>query len=137
MSILNFVEKMAAEHLPKSLVRSLQNLKQQLPLKLQQSPPTVQTYINDGVTRSFVGVHNFYSVLQAERVTDATVELTFHAPDGGVALVHRRPLAHFGAESVDVGELFAKEGVSSPLGVVTTQITPVHARDKGYRELGQ
>ncbi len=56
MSIVKIAERLAAEHLPKSLVKSLQELKQKFPVKLQQSPPVIQTYINDGVTRSFVGV---------------------------------------------------------------------------------
>jgi hypothetical protein len=137
MSLFRVAGELAARHLPAPVVQSLQRFKQKLPIRLMQSPPIVQTYINDGQVHCFIGLHNFYSCLLAETVTEANVELCFHSASGRRLLVHREPLAHLGACAIDVAALFRKRGVDSAFGVVTAQITPAHPRRKIYRELGQ
>ncbi|MEO8701405.1 MAG: hypothetical protein ABI867_15270 [Kofleriaceae bacterium] len=107
-----------------------------LPLHVPQTPPIASMYVADGETRSFVGLHNFYSYLLADEATDATAALQFFAPDGTRVLEHELPLRHFGATAVDVHALFAKHGVHSAYGIVAVQITPRWPRRFAYRELG-
>jgi hypothetical protein len=130
------VEQLLIKYLPTRAVKSLQALKAKLPLKLVQSPPVAVMYIADGTTRSFVGLNNFYSFLQASEHTQATARLEFFSQSGRKILRHDVDLAEFGARAIDVSTLFAREGVSSPHGIVAVQITPRHPRRISYRALG-
>jgi hypothetical protein len=127
------IEELALRYLPPKVSAQLQDLKQRLPTRLTQSPPVVQMFINDGQTRSFVGMQNFYSCLLPEVATTADVELRFYAPDGKQVGRATRTLAHFAAEAVDVSAVVPQR---VPHGVVTAQITPHAPRKKIYRDLG-
>jgi hypothetical protein len=137
MGALTRLEGAAMRLLPPSLVKSLQEVKRALPLRLHQAEPVVQMFVNDGMTRSYVGVHNYFSCLLPEVATAAIVELTFYDQDGRVLTRHHEQLAHFGADAVDVASLFAARGVDAPHGVVTMQLTPTSPRRASYRELGR
>jgi len=137
MSVIARAELLLEKILPASTVKSLQNLKARLPLRLPQAPPVAVMYVNDGTTRSFVGINNFYSFLLADETTEAVAELQFFAPSGERALVHAVPLQHFGARAVDVAAVFAHHGIAATHGIVAVQITPRHPRRIVYRELGR
>ncbi len=136
-SLLQTAERLALKLLPPRASQSLQQLKQRLPLRLVQSPPIVQMYLNDALTRSFVGINNFYSVLLPEIETAAQVKLRFHSPTGKLLAKHELGLAHFAAQAVDIKALFDRKGIGSPHGIVTLQVTPRAPRRHIYRELGQ
>ena len=123
MSLIQSAERFAMRVLPPGVTRSLQQLKQRLPLRLIQAAPVVQIYIDDAHTRSFVGFNNFYSCLLAETETAATVVLRFYAPSGALLLTHERALSHCAADAVDVHALF--------------EAHRVRPRRQIYRELGQ
>jgi len=137
MTAIASAQRLLAKVLPESAMKSLASLRARLPLHLPQAPPIAVMYVNDGVTRSFVGINNFYSFLLADEITEAIAELQFFAFDGARVLVHRVPLAHFGAETIDVEALFARHDIASPYGIVAAQITPRHPRRDAYRELGR
>jgi hypothetical protein len=137
MSLLQEAERLAIRLLPPNVTTRLQQLKQRLPLRLYQAEPVVQMYVNDAHTRSFVGLHNFYSCLLADMESPASVELRFYDPAGQLVAKHALSLPHFAARAVDVKEILDARGASSPYGVVTAQITPRWPRRRIYRELGQ
>lgn len=130
-------EQLAVRYLSPDLSKKLMALKAKLPVRLHQTAPVVQMYLNDAHTRSFVGLNNFFSFLRADVPTPARVQLTFHDPSGRVVLQHALSLAHFAAQAVDVAAVFAAKKVSSPYGVVTVQMTPETPRRPVYRELGR
>nr|MBA3503992.1 hypothetical protein [Deltaproteobacteria bacterium] len=130
-------EKFLIRVLPPPVVKRLQDLKAKLPLRLPQAPPIAVMYVNDGETRSYVGMNNFYSFLLSTEATDATAVLQFFSPSGARVLTHRLALDHFGATAVDVADLFARRGVDSPHGIAALQITPRYPRRFAYRELGR
>jgi len=129
-------EALLMKYLPPRAVKSLQAFKAKLPLRLVQAPPVAVMYIADGITRSYVGLNNFYSFLLASEPTEATARLDFYSPAGRRILSHEVELAEFGARAVDVTDLFERHHVSSPYGIVAVQITPRHPRRFAYRELG-
>ena len=135
MSILQTAEQLAVRYLPERVTKQLVEWKARLPKKLWQAAPIVQMYIDDDHTRSFVGLHNFYSALLPEVATVADVELGFYAPTGHLIAKTRHDLHHFAARAVDVHA--ALGGKRSPFGVVTAQITPRAPRRRIYRDLGQ
>jgi hypothetical protein len=128
---------LASKALPKRIVDALRIAKDRLPLRLSQSAPVIQAYLDDGETRSFVGIHNFYSVLLPSVRTEAVAELVFRDAEGRIVLRHRRELPHLGATTIDVSALFAAHQVRSRFGIVTVQLSPRHARRRDYRALGR
>jgi hypothetical protein len=137
MSLIATAERLAMSWLPPKVTKSLQDLKQRLPLRLMQAPPVVQMYLNDSHTQSFVGLHNFYSCLLPEVDTAAQVELRFYSPAGKPIARTALELRHFAARAVDVKALLDRNNIDSPHGVVTAQITPRAPRRRVYRELGE
>ncbi len=125
----HFVE----QRLPPSVVR----LRARLPLRLAQSAPVLQAYVNDGETRCYVGVQNFYSLLLPDVVTEALAEVVFRDSAGRVVLRHRAALASHGSLMLDVQALFEAAGVRSTLGIVEMQLSPAHPRARAYRALGR
>lgn len=136
MSILARAERLAVQYMPSPIKQRLQQLKARLPTRLVQSAPVVQMFLNDAHTRSFVGLHNFYSCLLPEIDTSARVELRFYAPNGKLVAKSSHELAQFAARAVDVKAVLAGKAADVPHGVVTAQITPHAPRRKIYRELG-
>jgi hypothetical protein len=137
MSLLAKAERLAGQYLPPTLKQRLQHLRDRLPTRLALSAPVVQMFIDDADTRSFVGLHNFYSCLLPEVETAADVELRFYAPTGKLIARTSHELAQFAAQAVDVKAVLAAKRVDVPHGVVTAQITPRAPRRKIYRELGR
>ena len=135
-SLVRHAEHLASRVLPANVSRQLHDLVERLPLRLDQSAPVVQMFVNDARTRSFVGVHNFFSCLLADEETAARVQLRLYAPNGRLVVKHALELAHFGARAVDVKAILDRRGVDVPHGIVTVQITPRAPRRRSYRELG-
>lgn len=136
MSLVQTAERLALKYLPPRVTTRLQALKQHLPLRLVQAHPIVQMYINDESTRSYVGLHNFYSCLMAGTETPASAQLRFYSPSGHLVAKHSISLPHFAARAVDVRSVLEKKP-DVPFGVVTVQITPWLAWRRMYREMGQ
>lgn len=121
--------------MPKPVWNSFRYLKN-FPRKLTMGPPVVQVYLNDGDTRSFLGLNNFYSVLLSQIPTEAHVEIEFYDADGNSLFREEQLLAHFAARSFDVQRAFRERGITSSHGIVTTQIVPLRPRRSVYKELG-
>ena len=132
------IERIAVRVLPAPLVKQLQEIKHRLPLRLQQAPPVVQMFINDGSTRSLLGLHNIFSHALPEVASDVRAEITLYDPEGRRLFRHIEQLRHFGARAVDLSKLLEDRKRSSvPYGVVTVQLTPKYPRRASYRALGQ
>ena len=131
------VRQFATYRLPATLSQPIGRAIERLPLRLELAGPVLQAYVADGLTKSFVGIHNFYSVLLPERSTDAVAEATFYDAAGKRIVEHELAVPHFGAATIDVSALFASRSVRSDVGVVAVQLTPRRPRDRAYRELGR
>ena len=137
MTLVATVEAYLIKALPPKAVKALQQVKAKLPVHLPQAAPIAVMYLNDGETRSYVGINNFYSFLLSSETTDAIAELQFFSPNGERILRHKTTLQHFGATTIDVAALFSRNRVESPYGIVALQLTPHHPRRFAYRELGE
>ncbi|MFN0253033.1 MAG: hypothetical protein ACKV2T_39535 [Kofleriaceae bacterium] len=137
MSLVQTAERLALKYLPPRVTTKLQELKQRLPLRLVQAHPIVQMYINDEFTRSFVGMHNFYSALMSDVESPASARLRFYSPNGKLVAKHSVSIPHFAARAVDVKQILDGSFTQAPYGVVTVQITPWFTRRRAYREFGQ
>lgn len=134
--LLEIAEYEAARRLPARIVRGLSALKQAMPLRLRQAAPVVQAFIDDGETRSYLGIHNFYSVLLPDVVTEAVAHIELRDGEGRVVVRHDLAISPYGCAMVDVHELLSRHRVRAPVGVATVQLTPRRARDRAYRRLG-
>ncbi len=137
MSLVQTAERLALKYLPTNVTTRLQALKQRLPLRLLQSHPIVQMYINDAYTRSYVGMHNFYSTLLSEVESPASAHLRFYSPSGELVAKQSLSIPHFAARAVDVKQVLEGRHAKAPYGIVTVQITPWLARRRVYRDYGQ
>ena len=99
MSLLARAERLAGQYLPPPIKQRLQQLRERLPTKLTQSAPVVQMFLADAHTRSFVGLHNFFSCLLPDIDTAADVELRFFGPNGKQIAKSSHQLAQFAASS--------------------------------------
>ncbi len=103
---------------------------------LEIGPPSLQMYLNEEGTRSFVGLNNYFSSLAADIANDATVEVQLYDTDGAPSCSHELRLSHFGSHALDITAVLAERGITSPRGIVTVKMAPVRRRRKRYQELG-
>lgn len=135
--VLQTVKQVLKSYLPEPVKKPISAVYSRLkPAVL--APDAVTVYLNTTETSTTIGINNIYSWLAPEVRARSTLVISFYDHrDGRLVLEHRKNLAYFAVEAVDVRALFAQQSVMSEMGMFALRVEPDFLWRREYQQLGR
>lgn len=126
------IRKLIKSFVPNSVIVKTREFKKMF----IRTETVAQLYINDGSTRSYLALNNYYSYLMPELITDARLKISLYSNQGKKLQVIEETLKYFESKFLDINKLLEEKNIRSACGIVTVTLKPVSQRRLMSKAIG-